>query len=150
MKDCLDEKSLWSLHEGEGSADDRAHLEGCLSCARRYRQLTDDLRQIVAVLKQTPPPRSSRKPAAHLALRWSLAAAVVVFAFLLGRMTTADEPAGSVAPVAGKSNTPHQLPADYAAASYGLYIDSLIQPQDETDSGQLALEDQWTSDSDGF
>lgn len=147
MRNCLVEKSLWSLHEGEGSAGDRAHLDECLNCTRRYRQLTDDLKEIVAVLKQPPPARVAQTWMARSALRWSLAAAVVVFAFLLGRMTTAEDRSDSIA----MNQAGTQIAAtDYAAASYGLYIDTLIHPQDEQDPGQLAFEDPWANDSDGF
>ena len=49
MRRRLSEKTLVLLHSGEGAANDRAHLEGCLSCTRRYRQLSSDLGEIVTV-----------------------------------------------------------------------------------------------------
>ena len=158
MKNCLDEKALLSLHDGDGSPEDRAHVESCLSCARRYRQLADDLKDIVEVLKQPPPPQASRHWSTSAGLRWSMAAAIVGVAFLLGRMTTvsaigasffhhAAQPATQVAaadlgPAAGGDTT--------IASAYGMYVDNLIGQEDDADPNQMAVEDTWTNDSDGL
>src|SRR5262245_2599411 len=95
MKNCLSEKSLLLLHQGEGSVAERAHLESCLDCARRYRQLVDDIKEVVTILKQPPTTHAVRVPRMYAWVRWSLAAAVVAIAFLLGRMTTAGVLGGS-------------------------------------------------------
>ncbi len=155
MNNCLNQKTLLLLHDGEGSAADRAHLDGCLNCARRYRQLTDDLKDIVAALRQPPPPQATRKPMMSAGLRWSLAAALVGFAFLVGRMTTTKTHADSVASSQPQSNTQiasAQRPAGVAnvGATYGLYINNLIEGHDDSDQNQMAGDNNWGSDSDGF
>lgn len=158
MKHCLNEKTLLALHGGEGSTEERVHVESCLNCARRYRQLADDLKDIVSVLKQAPPPpQTARRSLAGTGWRWSLAAAIAGLAFLLGRMTTAGilgvprfhpaaEPAAQVASV-------DQELADAGDATigstYALYVDNLITQEDESDSSQVT-EDTWTNDSDGL
>ena len=151
MKNCLNEKTLLLLHDGEGSAEERAHLESCLNCARRYRQLTDDIKDVVSILKQPPPPMV-RKPAAYSGLRWSLAAGVVMGAFLLGRMTTAGM-LGSHATARSSQQlaaAPQQASETSVGPSYGLYIDNLIGQEDDTDANQVAVEDSWNTDSDGL
>ena len=154
MKNCLTERTLLLLHDGEGSGAERAHLESCLNCARRYRVLVDDIKEIVTILKQPPPPHAPRATLMHSWVRWSLAAAVVAVAFLLGRMTTAGVlgsssfrasaasglgVASAGGPIAGATGI---------APSYALYIDSLIGSQDEADPGQMAVVDAWETDSD--
>ena len=153
MKNCLNERTLMSLHDGEGSAEERAHVESCLNCARRYRQLTDDIKDVVTILRQAPSLSVARKPAAYPGLRWSLAAGLVMGAFLLGRMTTAGtlrlSHGGNMRPdqVASAAQGPGQAGV---GSGYGLYIESLIGQEDETDSGQVTAEDTWNTDSDGL
>src|SRR6516162_9847631 len=81
MKDCLSERTLLLLHDGEGSVAERAHLESCLNCARRYRLLADDIKEVVTILKQPPPTHAVPGPRMYAWMRWSLAAAVVAVAF---------------------------------------------------------------------
>jgi hypothetical protein len=153
MKNCLSEKTLLLLHDGEGSEADRAHLESCLSCARRFRKLTDDIKEVVSILKQTPLPMAHRAPL-YAGLRWSFAAAIVLSAFLLGRMTTAGA-FGFGFHSSAQPNNQIAL-ADQGAgdrsigSAYGLYIDGLIGQEDDTDSSRVTAGDTWTTDSDGL
>lgn len=155
MKDCLSERTLLLMHDGEGSAAERAHLESCLNCARRYRRLVDDIKEVVTILKQPPPAHASRMSPLYSWARWSLAAGIVAASFLLGRMTTAG--------VLGRGSSFHASAATSArvasadrpvggatglAPNYALYIDSLIGSQDEADPGQMAAVDE--TDSDGL
>ena len=156
MKNCLSERTLLLLHDGEGSVAERAHLESCLNCARRYRLLADDIKEVVTILKQPPPTHTSRSPRMYSPVRWSLAAAVVAAAFLLGRMTTAGVLAGSSFHARAASGT-RVASADRAimgangiAPTYALYIDSLIGSQDEADPGQTEVVDSGEPDSDGL
>ena len=156
MKNCLSEKTLLLLHDGEGSVAERAHLEGCLNCARRYRLLADDIKEVVTILKQPPPPHAPRATLMHSWVRWSLAAAVVAVAFLLGRMTTAGVLRGSSFHARATSGT-RVASADRSIAgangiapTYALYIDTLIGSQDEADTGQIEAVDSWGPDSDGL
>ena len=154
MKSCLSERTLLLVHDGEGSVAERAHLESCLNCARRYRVLVDDIKEVVTILKQPPPTHASPSPRMYSWVRWSLAAAVVAVAFLLGRMTTAGVPDGSSFHARAASGT-QVASADRAPAvtngiapTYALYIDSLFGSQDEADSGQTEVADSWETDSD--
>ena len=154
MKICLSEKTLLLLHDGVGSIAERAHLESCLNCARRYRLLVDDIKEVVTILKQPPPAHASRRPLVDSWVRWSLAAALVAVAFLLGRMTTAGVPGGPSFHARAASST-RVASADRPIASakgiaptYALYLDSLIGGQGEADSGQMAVADAWETDSD--
>ena len=151
MKNCLNEKTLLLLHDGEGSAKERAHVESCLNCARRYRQLTDEIRDVVSILKQTAPP-ATRKPAVYSPLRWSLAAGLIMGAFLLGRMTTAVMLSSRASAQSSRQVASAQPQADEAeiAPAYGLYIENLIGQDDDTDGTQVAAGDTWSSDSDGL
>jgi hypothetical protein len=154
MKNCLSERTLLLLHDGEGSVAQRAHLESCLNCARRYRLLVDDIKDVVTILKQPPPTSALRKPHVDSWVRWSLAAAIVAIAFLLGRMTTAGvlgnssfhARAGSATRVASADRA--IMGANAIAPTYALYIDSLIGNQDEADPGQMEAVDSWEADSD--
>ena len=156
MKNCLSERSLLLLHDGEGSVAERAHLESCLDCARRYRQLVDDIKEVVTILKQPPPAPAPRAARMHSWVRWSLAAAMVAVAFLLGRMTTAGVLGGSRFDARATSATRAASAnravtgANVIAPTYALYVDSLIGSQDEADPGQTEAVDAWETDSDGL
>jgi hypothetical protein len=151
MKNCLNERTLLLLHDGEGSVEERAHIESCLNCARRYRQLTDEIKDVVSILKHTHPP-VTRKPAALSPLRWSLAAGLVMGAFLLGRMTTAGMLRSGVSANSSQQVASAQPQAGDTAVgpAYGLYIDNLIGPDDDADGTQVAAGETWNSDSDGL
>jgi hypothetical protein len=156
MKNCLSERTLLLLHDGEGSVAERAHLESCLNCARRYRVLVDDIKEVVTILKQPPPTYTSRKPPVYSWVRWSLAAAVIAVAFLLGRMTTAGVLQGFSLHARAASGTrvasaDHPIAgANGIAPTYALYIDSLIGSPEEADPGQMEVVDSWETDSDGL
>ena len=158
MKNCLSERTLLLLHDGEGSVAQRAHLESCLNCARRYRLLVDDIKEVVTILKQPAPTYTSRRPPGYFWVRWSLAAAIVAVAFLLGRMTTAGV-LGGLSPharaasgtrVASAGRPP--AGANGIAPGYALYIDSLIGSPEEADPGQTEVVDSFETqtDSDGL
>jgi len=150
MESCLSERSLVLLHSGDGTHADRVHLETCLSCARRYRELSADLESIVTVLKQPPPAPTRRERWAYPRWGWSLAAAAIVLAFVCGRLTAfgVSSPAGvnleSADPdSADPGDTTIQWQEARNAigtpASYGLYIDGLLS-QDEPDQNVVASE----------
>ena len=156
MKNCLSERSLLLLHDGDGSVAERAHLESCLDCARRYRQLVDDIKEVVTILKQPPPAAAPRAARMHSWVRWSLAAAMVAVAFLLGRMTTAGVLGGSGFHARATSATRVASAnravsgANGIAPTYALYVDSLIGSQDEAGPAQTEVVDAWETDSDGL
>jgi hypothetical protein len=156
MKDCLSERTLLLLHDGEGSVDERTHLESCLNCARRYRLLADDIREVVTILRQPPPAHASRTTPLYSWVRWSLAAGIVAVAFLLGRMTTAGVLGGSSFHASAATSTrvaSARRPiarGTGTAPTYALYIDSLIGGQDEADPGPMAAVDAGETDSDGL
>ena len=89
-------------------------------------------------------------------VRWSLAAAVVAVAFLLGRMTTAGVVGGSSFHARAASGTRVAssdraiADANGSAPTYGLYIDSLLGSQDDADPGQMEVVDSGETDSDGL
>lgn len=160
MERCLSEEALVLLHSGEGSESDRAHLESCLSCARQYRELSNQLGTIVAALKQPPPPLIPRHRFAYPRLGWSLAAAAMVLAFVCGRMTAFG--------VEGQSGVSFEQPLEpdsaeqvepsiqwleannagiAAPVSYGLYIDDLLA-QDEPDQNPVVAASDGEADSD--
>jgi len=157
MERCLSEKALVLFHSGEGSASDRAHLESCLSCARRYRQLSNQLGTIVAALKQPPPPVTQRYRFATSRLGWSLAAAAMVLAFVGGRITASGvgsqgvvdfeqfeqsaepdsgEPSDFSSPLLEASNAGIGEPASYA-----IYIEDLLAQDDPDDNPVIAADD---------
>ncbi len=160
MERCLSEEALLLVHGEEGSENDRAHLDGCLSCARRYRRLANELDEIVAALKQPAPPLSASRRFSYSGRRWSLAAAAIVLAFLCGRLTnfgvnnqsrvsleqpSAPDSAGEVEPSIQWLEASNAGIA--APASYGLYIDDLVA-QDESDQDPVDTEGNGDADSD--
>jgi hypothetical protein len=172
MKRCLNEKELVAVHAGDGSGEARTHLESCLSCARKYRELHSDMEMLIAVLRQ-PRPRSVRPAGLTLTspwprgLGWSLAASAMVAAFVCGRATRVTVPGIAVHPPV--STTAASVPSSprtsvtqvamadnngtEAPAAYGLYIDDLMG-SDVGDQGQTADEqdtdDQTDADVSGF
>jgi hypothetical protein len=159
MKRCLNEKELVTLHAGvDDSSEARIHLESCLNCARRYRDLQGEMETLIAVLRQ-PRPYSIRPRSLTSAipwsrgLGWSLAASAIVAAFVFGRVTgagtqdTVIRAHFSPAPT-GVSSSPQTSSAQVAMAdgdgvaapaAYGLYIDDLMG-SDTGDQGQAADE----------
>ncbi|HZP42845.1 MAG TPA: hypothetical protein VFD84_15235 [Candidatus Binatia bacterium] len=62
MTACLDDRALFRLHDGDGSAAERAHVDACDDCARRYRTLVDDVELLARVVRDGPPPLAARRP----------------------------------------------------------------------------------------
>lgn len=165
MKRCLNDKELVAAHAGDGPDEVRLHLESCLSCTRRYRALQGDLETLIAALRQAPP--LMLRPRGLVAaipwsrgLGWSLAASVIVGAFVCGRMTGISTPSVVVRPTV--VNVPVSAPASEAQvamvedsnapAAYGLYLDDLMGSDASTQS-QTAADGQDTgdqADGDGF
>jgi hypothetical protein len=54
MTRCLGERTLWLVREGEGRADQHAHLRACARCAARYERLVRDLAAIRDTLRTAP------------------------------------------------------------------------------------------------
>jgi len=167
MRKCLDDKELLVVHAGDDSGAARLHLETCLGCARRYRELDSDLQSLVAALQQ-PPPTAARTGVMATTipwsrgLGWSLAASAIIAAFLGGRMTGVTV-AGPAVPVAASVSNLQEAPlrqvglvdgedAD-APAAYGIYIDDLMGA-DASDQSQTGADGQNTderiTDADGF
>jgi hypothetical protein len=154
MNRCLSDRTLLMLHEGEEELQgEREHLERCADCDRRYRRLVDDLARLVTILNEPAPVQHLAPRVTGRQLRWGLAAAAVVTAFICGRITS-----GSVG---GQSSGLEQLSAQAALspatagsiemaaltpASYGIYIDDLMSP-DGSDSNVDFAENEAT-DSD--
>jgi hypothetical protein len=163
MKRCLEDKELVNVHAGDGSREDRIHLESCLNCARRYRDLQGDLEAVIAVLRQPRPhalrPRSLTSTTFWpRGLGWSLAAMAIVAAFVCGRVTGASTPGETnrarfspivtSAPASPLTSGTQVAMADGkgigAPAAYGLYIDDLMG-SDAGDQG-LTADEQGTDD----
>lgn len=164
MERCLSEEALLLVHGEEGSESDRAHLDGCLTCARRYRLLANELDEIVAALKQPAPPLTASRIASrrfsYSGRQWSLAAAAIVLAFLCGRLTNlgmSNQSSVSLEQPSDPDSTGWVEPSIQwleasnvgiaAPASYGLYIDDLVA-QDESDQDPVAAEVNGDADSD--
>jgi hypothetical protein len=56
MTRCLQDKALFLLSEGEANEEQRAHLQRCQICSKRYAEIKQDLRLITHTLQQKPPP----------------------------------------------------------------------------------------------
>ena len=77
MSQCLKDRSLLLLHEGEGTGTQQSHLADCESCATRYRQLKRDLEAIERVLREEPPPEVAPLQPLPFRLRWYIALAQI-------------------------------------------------------------------------
>lgn len=99
MDECLSDRTLLLLHEGEGTSAHRAHLDACATCARRYERLERDLEMIGQVLRETPPPMAVPHRVRPLRARWMAVAAAgavalaLVWGSVIGRRPS--PPAGS-------------------------------------------------------
>lgn len=81
MSECLRDRTLLLLYEGEGTSAHRAHLEACRPCARRYEVLVHDLQVVQQVLRQSPPPQVAPHRPPALRLRWMPVAAALAVTF---------------------------------------------------------------------
>ncbi|HLH77691.1 MAG TPA: hypothetical protein VKV28_12885 [Candidatus Binataceae bacterium] len=138
MNHCLDDQSLLEIHTGEGKPAQRAHLGGCLTCARRYRRLEEDLSNIVSALQRPPALPLEHATAIMPLWRWSLAAALVIGAFFCGRLTgLSGLSLNSQGPtMASQQQVDYTTPLvvddddNVAAASYTSSMDDLLTPVD--------------------
>ena len=157
MKNCLSDNALVALDSDDGSEKERDHLESCLNCARRYRELSSDLETIVAVLKQPAPALIQRPRLISPRLGWSLAAAAIVLAFVCGRITAfgGNGAADAVSPSAYDSADSSESPIQWqeasnsavGPASFALYISDLLA-QDEGDQNSIIAGGNGEADSD--
>ncbi|HUY18711.1 MAG TPA: hypothetical protein VMV15_05750 [Candidatus Binataceae bacterium] len=156
MNRCLSERVLLMLHDGEELRRERQHLEQCADCDRRYRRLDDDLAGIVAVLNQPAPAQHWAPRVSGHQARMGFAFAALVAAFLCGRLTTgnvggqpgASQPAAAPVMVALDSSA-SVSGALVTPASYALYVDDLLSP-DDSDSNIDLPADNGAQDSDDF
>ena len=81
MSECLRDRTLLLMFEGEGASTDQAHLEACEACADRYRRLVHDIEVIEQVLREEPPRQALYRNSRSLNIRWI--PAVVALAFLI-------------------------------------------------------------------
>lgn len=86
MKDCLSDRSLWSVLEGEGTERERAHVADCERCGSRVQRLTHDLSLLGRVLSAAPPLPVAVPHAGWTPVRWAAAAAVIVMGLMFGWM----------------------------------------------------------------
>lgn len=56
MTQCLEDKALFLLSEGEANEEHQSHLRSCQACANRYNEIQRDLRLITHTLRQEAPP----------------------------------------------------------------------------------------------
>jgi hypothetical protein len=56
MTQCLEDKALFLLIEGETNPEQQSHLQNCQACAKRYYETKRDLRLITHTLRQEAPP----------------------------------------------------------------------------------------------
>jgi hypothetical protein len=77
MTACLDDRALFRLYEGDGSAADRSHVDECASCTRRVRTLADDVDLLARVVAEGPPPLAARRPVLAGNVWWIPALAVI-------------------------------------------------------------------------
>jgi len=144
--ECLSDKALLFVRSNDCSEIERAHVQSCLSCGRRYRELVRDLELITTAIKQPPPAetRSAARSWIFSDLRWSLAAAMVLVAFLSGwgisawrgksavhanvasaRDNTRVNTATAASDVRA-SDTADQQTALASPAQYGFYLETLM------------------------
>ena len=70
MSRCLSDRTLLLIDDGEGSSVQRSHVQECVACAARYRQLGRDLEAISRVLREEPPPQTASHRSRRFAVRW--------------------------------------------------------------------------------
>jgi len=77
MNRCLSDRVLWALSEGGAAVAEREHVIRCVSCARRLRQLADEVGAIAHVLSDPPPARVPAPGFDPVRLRLAAVCAVV-------------------------------------------------------------------------
>lgn len=82
MTRCLRDRELFSLCEGEGTDQQRAHLQTCAACADRHQRLLDDLAVIRRVVREEAPPQVLDPEPRVTWLRWVPAVTVLTAAVL--------------------------------------------------------------------
>jgi hypothetical protein len=156
MNRCLSDRALLMLHEGEGSEQERRHLKDCAECDRRYRRMIEDVEEIVAILSEPAPLQSLTLGGALAHLKWAVAAAALLTAFICGRLTNgiSGVPSDVHERAFAQISVPIQSP-EFAArptfmpASYGLYVDNLMS-LDESEPNLDPAADNEASNIDDF
>jgi len=140
MKDCLSDRSLWSVLEGEGTERERAHLADCQRCTSRGQRLTHDLSFLGRVLSDAPPLPVSVPHAGWTPVRWAAVAAVIVMGLMFGWMRgkpALDRPAPVLADMPVMETLAGEVFADSGfgsalASSDATDLDALAGVSDET------------------
>jgi hypothetical protein len=147
------------FHSGDGTPEDREHLESCLGCARKYRELQNDMDTLLTTLRRPPVAIAARRAPGNLTtsprFRWALAASMMIAAFAGGRFSSLTSAKNSSVSVIDQKSRPTQIVmADNAdtnaPASYGLFIDDLIASGSSDDANEQDPDSHIDSDSDAF
>ncbi len=156
MNRRLSDRALLMLHEGGGRDDERRHLEHCADCDARYQRLVAELGEIVAILDGPVPVERRMPDIADTNLRWAMAAAILVLAFIGGRLTSGviGLPRGHQEQALAQSGVASQASqlataAAFTPASYGLYVDDLMSSEGNGPNPDTAGDDE-TADADDF
>jgi len=84
MRRCLSENILLRLAAGDGSTTQRAHLEACPPCTRRYEDLAQHLTVVEQILRAPPPAtRYVTVSSPRFVYRYTLPLAVAVAVLLI-------------------------------------------------------------------
>ena len=83
MTQCLEDKTLFLLSEGEASEEQQSHLQSCQLCTKRYREIERDLRLITQTLQREPSPLPVTASRAPIFFRFLPIAAGVLLAIAL-------------------------------------------------------------------
>jgi hypothetical protein len=83
MDTCLRDRALLLLAAGEGTHEQRAHVEICITCAIRYRRFVRDLEAIEQVLQETVPSPVVSSRLFSFRARWVPVAAALAAALAL-------------------------------------------------------------------
>ena len=165
MRRCLEEKELVAFHAGDRSDAEREHLESCLVCARKYRDLQGDMETLLTALRRSPIATDTPRVRSGVLIwrrgaRWALAASVVAVAFASGRITglTKSEQAAPAGGASANGLVNQIAMADAGGrtpAGYGLYIDDLMdsdvadKDQQPADQGGADNQESQTEDDSG-
>lgn len=143
MTACLDDRALFRLHEGDGSAAARAHVDACALCARRYRTLVDDVELLARVVREGPPPLAARRPVLAGGVWWipALTVVAVELAVVLWTRTPAPPPVRTASAAVDVAGSLDEVSTALFAANEAATIDDVSTRTNGFDDD--ASSDEW-------
>jgi len=149
MNRCLSNTALYHLYAGDGNTVQQLHLAICVSCAKRYEQLSQHLSAVEQTLRQSPPrlyaPEAPMRGRYRYGFPVAAAALTVALVLVWGKLWQ-KAPASGTASQASRQEIVRFLATEIPSALFAtIDVAELRPPHPVSDTAyvEAALTDDW-------